>query len=145
MAKAACLKSRKYRVRAPLPHSGLKNKQEVSPCSLVKIQYCGEPLCLRVSVLGLRPPGVEFRILCLKGIAISFISPSSGDSLGSVKPICAQRCPKAPFIQVAYKVDWSDYNKSAGNKTLYFYCSDIQHNRNPFSFLLTGTSDQNIK
>ena len=52
------------------------------PCSLVKIPYCGTPLWPRDSVLGLRPPGIEFRIPCLEGSVISFISPSSGGSHG---------------------------------------------------------------
>ena len=47
------------------------------------------------SVLGLRPPGFEFRILCLKG---SIISPSSGGYPGPIRPVCAQKCPKARFI-----------------------------------------------
>ena len=49
-------------------------------------------------MLGLRPPGLEFRILCLEDSVISFISPSSGGSPGPVYPICAQRWPKARFI-----------------------------------------------
>ena len=44
------------------------------------------------SVLGLRPPGLEFRILCLEGSVILIISPSSGGSPGP------QRWPKARFI-----------------------------------------------
>ena len=36
------------------------------------------------SVLGLRPPGLEFRILCLEDSVISIISPSSGGSPGPV-------------------------------------------------------------
>ena len=35
-------------------------------------------------VLGLRPPGLEFRILCLEDSVISIISPSSG---GSPSPV----------------------------------------------------------
>ena len=35
-------------------------------------------------VLGLRPPGFEFRILYLEGCVISFISPSSGGSPGPI-------------------------------------------------------------
>ena len=46
-------------------------------CSLVKIQYCGDPPWQRSSELGLRPPGLEFRILCLEDSDISFISPCS--------------------------------------------------------------------
>ena len=52
------------------------------PRSLVKIQYCGEPPWPRGSVLGLRPRGLEFRIMCLEGSVISFISPSSGVTPG---------------------------------------------------------------
>ena len=39
---------------------------------------CGEPPWPRGSELGLRPPGLEFRILCLEDSVISIISPSSG-------------------------------------------------------------------
>ena len=38
----------------------------------------------RGSVLSLRPPGLEFRTLCLEGSVISFTSPSSGGSPGPV-------------------------------------------------------------
>ena len=51
------------------------------PSSSRESQYCGEPLSPRGSVHGLRPPGLEFRILCLEG---SVISPSSGGSPGPV-------------------------------------------------------------
>ena len=47
-------------------------------------QYCEEPPWPRCSVLGLRPPGLEFRILCLEDSVISIISPSSGGSPGPV-------------------------------------------------------------
>ena len=53
-------------------------------------------------MLGLRPPGLEFRILCLEGSVISIISPSSGGSPGPVWPICAQRWPKARFISFSF-------------------------------------------
>ena len=42
------------------------------------------PLGPRGSVLGLRPPGFEFRILRFKGSFSLFISPSSGGSPGPV-------------------------------------------------------------
>ena len=42
-------------------------------------------------VLGPRSPGLEFRILCLEGSVISFISSSSGCSPGQVSHKCAQR------------------------------------------------------
>ena len=47
-------------------------------------KYCGEPPWPRGSVLGLRSPGLEFRILCLEDSVISIISPSSGGSPGPV-------------------------------------------------------------
>ena len=49
-------------------------------------------------MLGLRPPGLEFRILCLEDSVISIISPSLEGSPGPVWPICAERWPKARFI-----------------------------------------------
>ena len=54
----------------------------------IHIQYCGEPPWPRGSVLGLRPPGLEFRIVCLEDSVISFISPSSGEDVhkGDLKP-----------------------------------------------------------
>ena len=60
--------------------------------STCESQYFGEPLWPRGSVLGRRPPGLEFQILCLEDSVISIISPSSGGSPGPVWPICAQRC-----------------------------------------------------
>ena len=63
------------------PHSGLQETKCFSP-SLIKIQYFVEPPWPRGSVLGLRPPGLEFWSLCLEGSVISFISPSSGGSPG---------------------------------------------------------------
>ena len=60
-----------------------RNKNVSSP-STCKTQCCGEPPWLRGSVLGLRPPGLEFRILRLEDSVISFISPSSGGSPGPV-------------------------------------------------------------
>ena len=42
------------------------------PRSLVKFSYCGEPLWPKGSVLGLRPTGLEFQILCLEGSVIIY-------------------------------------------------------------------------
>ena len=39
-------------------------KKNVSSPSTCESQYCGDPPWPRDSVLGLRPPGLEFRILC---------------------------------------------------------------------------------
>ena len=61
-------------------------------------QSCGEPPRPRGSVVGLIPPGLEFRIVCLEGSVISLISPSSGGFPCSIQPICAQKWPKARFI-----------------------------------------------
>ena len=74
-----------------------RNKNVSSP-STCKSKYCGEPPWPRGSEFGLRPPGLEFRILCLEDSVISIISPSSRGSPGPVQPICAQRWPKARFI-----------------------------------------------
>ena len=70
------------------------------PRSHIKIQYCGEHPGPKGSVLGFRPPGLEFRILCLEGSVISFILPSSGGSPDPVYHICAQGWPKTPFISL---------------------------------------------
>ena len=43
-------------------------------------QFCGKPPWPRGSVLSLRPPGLEFWIMCLEDSVISIISPSSGGS-----------------------------------------------------------------
>ena len=89
VVKAACLEKLpawKVRDRGLEPHSGFqvqRNKMFL-PRLLVKIQYCGEPLCPKDSVLGLRPPGLEFRIMCLDHSVISFMSPSSASSPGPV-------------------------------------------------------------
>ena len=50
----------------------------------------------RDSVLGLRPPKHEFRILCLEG---RVISPFSAVHLAQFS-VCAQRLPKTPFIWI---------------------------------------------
>ena len=52
---------------------GLKETKYVSPPSTCESQYCGELPWPRGSVLGLRPPGLELRVLCLED---SVISPS---------------------------------------------------------------------
>ena len=73
------------RVRGSVPGlGGLKETKNVSSPSTCESQYCGEPPWPRGSVLGLRPPGLEFRILCLEESVISIISPSSGGSPGPV-------------------------------------------------------------
>ena len=73
------------RVRDYVPGlGGLKETKNVSSPSTCESQYCGEPPWPRSSVLGLRPPGLEFRILCLEDSVISIISPSSGGSPGPV-------------------------------------------------------------
>ena len=70
------------RVRGSVPGlGGLKETKNVSSPSTCESQYCGEPPWPRSSVFSLRPPGLEFRILCLEDSVISIISPSSGGSL----------------------------------------------------------------
>ena len=71
------------RVRGSVPRlGGLKETKNVSPPSPCESQYCGERA--RGSVLDLRPPGLEFRILCLEDSVISIISPCSVGSPGPV-------------------------------------------------------------
>ena len=73
------------RVRGSVPSlSGLKETKNVSYPSTCESQYCEELPWPRGSVLGLRPPGLEFRILCLEDSVISIISSSSGGSPGPV-------------------------------------------------------------
>ena len=69
----------KVRNRGFETHSGLqvlKKEKYFFPAHFIKIQYWGEPLWPGGSVFGLRPPGLECQILCLKGSVTSFISPS---------------------------------------------------------------------
>ena len=82
VAEAACWDSHISRVRTPLWPLSLKKKMFLIR-AIVKIQYCGEPPWPEGSVLGLKPPGLEIRILCL-GNVISSISPSSWGSPGPV-------------------------------------------------------------
>ena len=56
------------RVRGLVP-GGLKETRNVSSPSTCKSQYCGEPPWPRGSLLGLRPPGCEFLILCLRTVS----------------------------------------------------------------------------
>ena len=66
--------------------SYLETTWEIQLISATQLLWCncGEPPWPRGSVLGLRPPGLEFRILCLEDSVISIISPSSGGSPGPV-------------------------------------------------------------
>ena len=82
----------KIRDRGFEPYYGLHdlNKQFFFYRLPVIIQYCGKPLRPGGSVLGLKPPGLKFRILCREGSVISFILPSSGGSPDPVYPIYAQ-------------------------------------------------------
>ena len=73
------------RVRGSVPGLGdLKETKNVSSPSTCESQYCGKPPWPRGSMLGLRPPGLEFRILCLEDSVISIISSSSGGYPGPV-------------------------------------------------------------
>ena len=60
-----------------------RNKNVSSP-STCKTQICVEPPWSRVSVVGQRPQGFQFRILCLEHSAIQLISPFSGVSPGPI-------------------------------------------------------------
>ena len=66
-------------VRGSFPGlGGLKETKMLLPHPLEKHRE------REVRVLGLRPPGFEFRILCLEGSVFSLISPSSGGSPGTI-------------------------------------------------------------
>ena len=69
---------------------GLEETKMFLPHPLVKLEYCGEPRWPRGSVLGLRPPGFKFWILCLEGIVISHISPSSWCSCPNLACMCTK-------------------------------------------------------
>ena len=67
------------RVRGSVPGlGGLKETKMFLPHPRVKLSI------VEGNVLGLRPPGLEFQILCLGDSVISFILPSSGGSPGPV-------------------------------------------------------------
>ena len=79
--------------------------------SHVKIQFCGELPWPRGSVLGLRPLGPKFRILCLEDSVISFISPSSGGSPGPVYATCAQTCLKPHLFHLGIELTGALYKR----------------------------------
>ena len=63
------------RLCSPLWHSGFKETIMFFPSSLVNIQYCEGLPWPKCRVLGLRPLGLEFRIMCLEGGVISVTIP----------------------------------------------------------------------
>ena len=69
MFTVACLESGRSLVRTPLWYSSFK--ETILLHSFTKIHYSGESQ--RGSVLGLRPPWLEFRILCLEIECVSVI------------------------------------------------------------------------
>ena len=79
VVKSACLESQISRVRAPLWHS-IFNKEKMFTRSPQLVGRLHDREVYIYSVLDLRPPELEFRILCLEGSAISYISQSSGGS-----------------------------------------------------------------
>ena len=91
VVKAACLESRRSRVRTPLWHSSFKETKMFLLRSLVEVIYCGEPPWLRGSVLGLRPPWLEFRIICLEGMRCHLIHHTIPGRLSW--PVYAQKWP----------------------------------------------------
>ena len=73
------------RFRGSVPGlGGLKETKMFLPHPRIKVSIVGSLRDRKGSVLGLRPPGLEFRILCLEDSVISIISPSSGGSPGPV-------------------------------------------------------------
>ena len=60
----------------------VSKKENVSSPLTREHSILWEPSCARGSVFGLRPSGLEFRIMCLEGSVISLISTSSRFSTG---------------------------------------------------------------
>ena len=109
------------RVRGSVPGlGGLKETKNVSSPSTCESQYCGELSWPRGSVLGLRPSGLKFRILCLEDSVISIISPSSllhlHDNINKYKwnesgfrpPLCTYRLNWARRTSWGWWDDWDD-------------------------------------
>ena len=76
---------------------------------------------MRGSVRGLRPPGLEFPMLCLEGSVISFISPSSG---GSPDPVLAFMCTQVAhnpihFISLHFASRYKQNALSITNNFIY--------------------------
>ena len=84
--------------RGFISHSGIQvpKKQMFLPPLTRK-----EPPWPRGSVLALRRQGLKFRILCLDGSVISFISPSSGCSPDQFSTY-VHKLPKTPFINLLH-------------------------------------------
>ena len=64
--------------------SATLNQQENNIGAMRRVRQTPRRPGIEGSVLDLRPPGIEFRILCLEDSVISIISPSSGGSPGPV-------------------------------------------------------------
>ena len=93
---AECLSCRRLWGRPPFWNSSFLE----TICFFTTHSYSGEPLWPRHSVIGLRPPQLKFRILCLEDSVVWFVSPSSWGSPGSVWPVCVQCWPI--YVQVAW-------------------------------------------
>ena len=75
------------KVRGSFPgFGGLKETKLFLPHPLVKLSIVGSFRDPEVACSTSRPPGFEFRILCLEGSVISLSSPSSGGSPGPIYP-----------------------------------------------------------
>ena len=72
-------------VRGSVPGlGGLKETKMFLPHPRVKVSIVGSLRDREVACSAPRPPGLEFRVLCLEDSVISIISPSSGGSPGPV-------------------------------------------------------------
>ena len=94
-------------------------------------------------MLGLRPPGFEFRVLCLEGNVITLILPSSGGSPGPIYPVCAEKWPKArfiSFIQYSNTYIYMYYNQPA-----MITSHDAKNNLRPCAFERIDPSGLNRK
>ena len=108
---------------ARFPVSAVWKKQtNFLPHPRVKVSIVGSLRDRKVAcspLLGLRPPGLDFRILCLEDSVISFISPSSGGSPGPVYPICAQRWPDTFHFCIVL------YNCLSEDEKLWIKCCSL--------------------
>ena len=109
------------------PHSGIQvsKKQNISSPLSRKIQYCGKTSWPRGSVLGLRPPEVAFRILCLEGSVTSFMSQFTIlfiVSWPSLAYICAKISPKTPFISFLFLQHFLTLSQSVNAHTSIYAC-----------------------
>ena len=86
-------------------HAGLQVSKKQNVSSPLTRKYCEELPWPWGSFLDLRLPGLEFWILCLEGIIIPLISPSSGNSPGPASPYVHKSGLKPHSF---YSISWKE-------------------------------------